>query len=96
MSDNLIDRLARLRGIGDAYHDYRGELRYFSRETKTDILRAMGCTVDDPSALAIELGQLEIDRWGTLLPPIAAANGKRIGAEAAHAVDERTTTARSG
>ncbi|HUE09595.1 MAG TPA: 4-alpha-glucanotransferase [Steroidobacteraceae bacterium] len=81
MSDNLIDRLARLRGIGDAYHDYRGELRYFSRETKTDILRAMGCTVDDPSALAIELGQLEIDRWGTLLPPIAAANGKRIGVD---------------
>ena len=26
----LIERLARLRGIGDAYHDYRGELRYFS------------------------------------------------------------------
>ena len=81
MSDHLIDRMARLRGIGDAYHDYRGELRYFSRETKTDILRAMGCTVDDPSALAIELGQLEIDRWGTLLPPIAAAHGKRIGVD---------------
>jgi 4-alpha-glucanotransferase len=79
LSDDLIDRLARLRGIGDAYYDYRGELRYFSRETKIDILRAMGCAVDDPTALAIELGQLEIDRWGTLLPPIAAANGKRIG-----------------
>ena len=30
MDTNLIERLARLRGIGDAYHDYRGELRYFT------------------------------------------------------------------
>src|ERR1700730_9165845 len=26
----LIDRMARLRGVGDSYHDYRGDLRYFS------------------------------------------------------------------
>jgi 4-alpha-glucanotransferase len=77
----LIDRLARLRGIGDAYHDYRGELRHFSLETKTGILRAMGCAVDDPAALAIELQQLEVERWRTLLPPIAAANGKRVGVD---------------
>ena len=69
MNTDLIDRLARLRGIGDAYHDYRGELRHFSLETKTGILRAMGCVVDDPAALAIELSQLEIERWRALLPP---------------------------
>ncbi len=48
MDSALIERLARLRGIGDAYHDYRGELKHFSLETKKAILRAMGCTVDEP------------------------------------------------
>jgi 4-alpha-glucanotransferase len=77
----LIDRLARLRGIGDAYHDYRGELRYFTRETKASILRAMGSAVDDPAALAAELSRLEIDRWRKLLPAVAAANGSCIGVD---------------
>jgi 4-alpha-glucanotransferase len=77
----LIDRLARLRGIGDAYHDYRGELRYFTRETKASILRAMGSAVDDPAALAAELSRLEIDRWGKFLPTLAAANGSWIGVD---------------
>ena len=75
----LIERLARLRGIGDAYHDYRGELRYFSLETKKNLLRAMGCKVDDPAALAFELSQLEVARWRKFLPQVAAARGARIG-----------------
>ena len=79
MDNALIERMARLRGIGDAYHDYRGELRYFSLKTKTDILRAMGCAVDDESALANELSVLEVSRWRLLLPPIAAEHGTRIG-----------------
>jgi 4-alpha-glucanotransferase len=73
--------MANLRGIADAYYDYRGELRHFSLKTKTDLLRAMGCTVDDPGALASELSQLEILRWGQLLPPVAAAHGPRIGVD---------------
>jgi len=75
----LIERLARLRGIGDAYHDYRGELRHFSLETKKGLLRAMGCSVDEPAALALELSQLEVARWRKFLPPVAAARGARIG-----------------
>ncbi len=75
----VIERLARLRGIGDAYHDFRGEQRYFSLETKVGLLRAMGCAVEDPAALALELSELEIERWRALLPPVAAANGNRIG-----------------
>ena len=59
MDAALIERLARLRGIGDAYHDYRGELKYFSLETKHALLRAMGCAVDAPEALAQELRQLD-------------------------------------
>src|ERR1700724_2899199 len=65
----VIERLARLRGIGDAYHDYRGELRHFSLDTKKALLRAMGCKVDDPAALALELSQLEVARWRKFLPP---------------------------
>src|ERR1035438_5451385 len=63
LDTTLIGRLARLRGVGDAYYDYRGELRYFSVKTKTDILRAMGCAVDDPKALAAEVSQTEVARW---------------------------------
>ncbi|MDP9084666.1 MAG: 4-alpha-glucanotransferase [Pseudomonadota bacterium] len=74
----LLERLARLRGIGDAYHDYRGELRHFNLETKRGILRAMGCAVDDEAALAAELSGLEVARWRAFLPPVATARGCRI------------------
>jgi 4-alpha-glucanotransferase len=81
LDGNLIERLARLRGIGDAYHDYRGDLRYFSLDTKADLLRAMGCAVDDPRALAWEISRLEAKRFRTLVPAMAAANGPRIGVD---------------
>jgi 4-alpha-glucanotransferase len=77
----LIERLARLRGIGDAYHDYRGELRHFSLKTKADILRAMGCAVDDAAALAAEVNRMEIERWGRLLPSTAASHVARAGVD---------------
>src|SRR3984893_12001300 len=81
MHTTVIERLARLRGIGDAYHDYRGELRHFSLETKKALLRAMGCKVDEPAALALELSQLEAARWRKFLPQVAAARGARIGVD---------------
>jgi len=79
MDAALIERVARLRGIGDAYHDYRGELRYFSLDTKAALLRAMGVSVDDPAALARQLSELEVLRWRRFLPPVAAARGARVG-----------------
>lgn len=79
MDIDLIERLARLRGIADSYHDYRGVLRQISLKTRADILRAMGCSVDDPTKLAEELRELEIARWRQLLPPVATARGTRIG-----------------
>lgn len=79
--DSLVERLARLRGLGDAYHDFRGNLHYFSLETKTGILRAMGCPVDDAAALAADIGRLEAMRSRDLLPPVVVAQGARVGFE---------------
>ncbi len=78
MDTAAIEKLARLRGIGDAYHDYRGELKFFSLETKLGILRAMGCAVDDPAALARAVTEAEAARWRQFLPPVASARGERI------------------
>jgi len=79
VDEALIERLARLRGLGDAYHNYRGELQYFSLETKAGILRAMGCRVDDSNALAAEIEQIEVARGRKFLPVVAVAQGARIG-----------------
>jgi 4-alpha-glucanotransferase len=79
LDDKAIERLARLRGIGDAYHDYRGDLKHFSLGTKVGILRAMGCATDDPAAVGAEIHRIEIARWRSLLPKVAAARGGRIG-----------------
>lgn len=81
MDAALIERMARLRGIGEAYHDYRGELRHFSLETKTGILRAMGCAVDDPGQLEQQIEELHVARELALLPPIVACRGGRIETE---------------
>jgi 4-alpha-glucanotransferase len=64
MDGATLEQLARLRGIGDAYYDYRGQLCYFSHETKAGILRAMGA-MEAPAR--------------RLLPPVAASNSHRIG-----------------
>ena len=71
MLDSLLDSLARSRGIGDAYYDYRGELKPFSAGTKTAILAAMGCNVTDSDAIRREIEDLDAARWRTLLPPVA-------------------------
>jgi 4-alpha-glucanotransferase len=76
-----IERLARLRGIGDAYHDYRGELKFFSIETKQALLRAMGCSIDVPADLECELHRLEAVRQGKFLPQVAATHASRIGVD---------------
>ena len=62
MLDSLLDQLARQRGIGDAYHNYRGELLQISRETKTAILAAMDCDTSDAAAIERELHEHETAR----------------------------------
>ena len=55
----LIERLARARGVGDAYHSYQGELKQFSLATKSAILRAMHCRLDDAAALEEQIRESE-------------------------------------
>ena len=77
MLDSLLDQLARRRGLGEAYHDYRGEWRPFSAATKTAILAAMGCEVTDAGAIERELAELDEERWRSLLPPVSVVRPGR-------------------
>jgi hypothetical protein len=79
MLDSLLDHLARQRGIGDAYYTYRGELRAFSSVTKTAILAAMGCRVDDAASIQHEIAELDAERWRSLLPVVAVIRPGRSG-----------------
>jgi len=87
MLDSLLDHLARQRGIGDAYYDYRGELKAFSPATKTAILAAMGCRVDDAVAIEREIADLAAERWRLLLPPVAVIRPGRTGVVVAVGAD---------
>jgi 4-alpha-glucanotransferase len=77
MGDSLLDQLAHARGLGDAYYNYRGELKYFSAGTKSAILAAMGCDVASEDAVRHELARHERERWSTLVPPVTIVRGER-------------------
>jgi 4-alpha-glucanotransferase len=83
MLDALIDLVARQRGIGDSYHDYRGNLVTIGRESKRAILGAMGCPADDAVALAAMLADDERRRWQGVLPPVVVLHPGRLAAELA-------------
>jgi 4-alpha-glucanotransferase len=74
MLDSLLDRLARQCGIGEAYHNYRGDLMWFSRETRKALLAAMGCPTDDAAAVERVLQERESGRWRSLLAPVAVVH----------------------
>ncbi|MEJ0084147.1 MAG: 4-alpha-glucanotransferase [Pseudomonadota bacterium] len=69
----LIERLARARGIGDAYYSYKGELKQFSLATKAAILHAMHCRLDDVAALRAQIGESESAHPEKLLGEVAVA-----------------------
>ncbi len=78
MNVDAIEQLARLRGIGSAYHDYRGELRHFSVETKAALLRAMRIPVLDGAALAAAAHDAETSAWNRLVAPVVAVRADRL------------------
>ena len=74
----LIERLARARGIGDAYHSYKGELKHFTLSTKAAILRAMHCRLDEAGVLEAEIRESEAAHPGGLLGDVVVLrNGAR-------------------
>ena len=73
-----IERLARARGIGDAYHTYKGELKHFSLATKAAILRAMHCRLDDAALLEAQIAESEAAHpVGMLGDVVVLRNGAR-------------------
>jgi len=76
---SLIERLARARGIGDAYHAYTGELKQFSLATKAAILGAMHCRLDDPRVLEAEILESEAAHPAGLLGDVTVLrNGTKV------------------
>jgi 4-alpha-glucanotransferase len=79
MLDSLLDQLARQRGIGDAYHNWRGDLVWVGSGTKRAILQAMGLPTDDAAAVERALQERDAERWRALLPPVAVVHPGRRG-----------------
>ena len=75
---SLVERLARARGIGDAYYSYKGELKHFTLATKAAILRAMHCRLDDAAALNEQIHESESAHPNGLLGDVVVLrNGAR-------------------
>jgi len=85
---SLLDQISRQCGIGDAYHNWRGELLWVSRETKAAILGAMGCPTEDAAAIEGMLHERDLARWRALLPPVAVQHPGRHTLAVAVAADE--------
>jgi 4-alpha-glucanotransferase len=51
----LIEQLAQARGIGPAFHDYRGELRVISSATKAALLQAMGVQIGADESISSDV-----------------------------------------
>jgi len=88
MLDSLLDQLARQCGIGDAYHNWRGDLMWVSPATKQAILGAMGCPTTDPAAIERVLADREAARWRSPLAPVAVVHPGRFAVSLALAADE--------
>ena len=88
MLDSLLDQLARQCGIGDAYHNWRGDLMWVSPATKQAILSAMGCPTTEPAAIERVLAEREAARWRLPLAPVAVVHPGRFAVSLALAADE--------
>jgi hypothetical protein len=78
MLDSLLDQLARQRGIGDEYVNYRGDPVTITRESKQAILAAMH--------------EYDARRWESMLPPVAVVHPGRIDVRVAVPADSLDRT----
>lgn len=72
-----IEELSRLYGISPSYHDWRGQLREVSVESRAAILAALGVNATDERAAESAISQHETIRWTRLLPPVAVVEVDR-------------------
>ena len=70
MNHAALSALASARGLGDSYHDYRGEFREFPAATKTAILSAMGIDVHDAAAIDAAAKRQNAASCTRLLEPV--------------------------
>lgn len=80
---NSLDELAARCGLGEAYHDYRGELKVFSAATRIALLSAMG--IEAESWPALQQALVESAAESTLLPSVIVL---RVGEPQSIAVRE--------
>jgi 4-alpha-glucanotransferase len=79
-TSNSFDRLAALHGIGNSYHDFKGDLKYISGPSKAAILEAMGVATADDRAIDAAIGNQDTVHWMRMLP---AATVVTVGEAAA-------------
>jgi len=78
MSDDAIERLTQLHGIGASYYDFRNKPRDISRESKLAVLAAMEIDASDARAVDAAISQHSTVHWMRMLPPvIVVTRGKR-------------------
>lgn len=68
--DDLLELLAKKRGIGQKYTDIWGKTTQTSPENKRAILNAMGYATSDPEALAGQIADEELRYWQQVLEPV--------------------------
>lgn len=68
--DDLLELLAKKRGIGQEYTDIWGKTTRTSPENKRAILNAMGYVTSDPEALAAQIADEDIRHWQQILEPV--------------------------
>lgn len=69
-ASGALDRLAAFHGIEPVYTDVRQRPRKTSAETQKALLRAMGVSAHDDTAIAISLDEAEAAAWRSPLPPV--------------------------
>lgn len=67
---SLVDRLAGICGIVDAYYDIFGTIHHTPLKTKQAILSAMGMTLGTAEDISREIREQSVRKWKNILEPV--------------------------
>ena len=70
----LLDRLARLKGIEPEFRDNWGKVHSISPETKREILSAMGCGVENSEEVKKTFQAEKNQEWKSLTEPVSVVS----------------------